>query len=391
MEISFIQQKIIEQNGDAWLFCDFHNRDSVGMQVLGLDIKKIATRRWYYYVPARGKPIKVVHKIEQDKLAELPGDTLAYVGWKELHEYLGVILKNNPRIFMQYSENNNIPTVSIVDAGTVELVKRLGAIVLSSANLVQLVIGQLDQEEIDLHHEAGVLVHEVKDLAFAYVSEAVKNGFEITEYNVQQLILQEFHKRRLTCDGLLPIVAVNEHAANPHFEVGIGSCSPIRKNDRLLIDLWARREVPKGIYYDITWCAYIGKKPEETYQHLFNVVVEARNKAKEYIITKLKAGEEVHGWQVDDVCRGYIAKRGFADSFIHRTGHSIGREVHGVGVNLDNLETKDDRMIVKGSCFSIEPGIYTHGYGVRSEINIIVDLKGIPKVVGPEQSDLLLL
>jgi Xaa-Pro aminopeptidase len=323
----------------------------------------------------------------------LPGDTVIYVGWKELHEKLRRLLDGRRRVFMQYSPMNNIPMVSCVDAGTVELIRSFGNEVLSSAELVQFFEARVDDAAARSHRSAGAKIQRIKDDAFELIKKSLNANRRVTEYDVQRFILDEFDREHLTCDGSPPMVGVNEHAADPHFEVSPHDSTPIRSNDRVLIDLWARENSPEAIYYDITWCGYMGKQPDAEYQKVFDIVVAARNATRRFIAERIAAGRAVHGWEADDVCRNHVAQHGYGDFFVHRTGHSIHKEVHGNGANLDNLETKDERRLIPGSCFSIEPGIYMYekGIGVRTEIDVLLDDRGNVEVFGPEQEKLILL
>ncbi len=391
MNIADIQQAIRDNGGDGWLFFDIHHRDTIAYRILDLDSKAFTTRRWYYFIPAEGTPTKLVHRVEGGRLSALPGNTVVYVGWRDLHEKLKSLLDGRQRLFMQYSPMNNIPMVSCVDAGTVELVRSFGKDVVSSAELVQRFEARVDEAGVASHRATGAKIQRIKDDAFQLIIRSIKSGRRITEYEVQQFILAAFDRENLTCDGSPPMVGANEHAADPHFEVSPIGSAVIKENDRVLIDLWARENVPEGIYYDITWCGFMGKKPDEEYQRLFDIVVQARNLTKQFIAERVAGRQPVHGWEADDVCRNYIAERGYGEFFVHRTGHSIHKDVHGNGATLDNLETKDDRRIVWGSCFSIEPGIYKDGIGVRSEIDVLIDSQGNLSVAGPEQDKLILL
>ncbi len=389
MRLDEIQAAIRELDGDGWLFFDIHQRDKLAYRILDLDPDRLTTRRWYYYVPAAGEPQKLVSRVEGGRLDDLPGAKATYLGWQEMHAKLRQILGQCRRLFMQYSPHNNIPMVSTVDAGTVELVRSFGIEVLSSATLVQMFEARLNEKQIELHRLAGQKVYAIKDRAFALLAEAVKARQPITEYDVQSFIMEQFAQHALTADDDRPMVAVNAHAANPHFDLTAANSLPIRRDDRVLIDLWAREAVPDGIYYDITWCGYMGVTPPDMYAHLFGVVVDARRAAQRFIAERLARQEPMRGWEVDDVCRGTIASQGYGEYFLHRTGHSIHSQVHGNGVNMDNLETRDDREIIPGSCFSIEPGIYMGDIGVRSEIDILLDYAGHATVVGQEQERLI--
>ena len=391
MNVSDIQRAIRENNGDGWLFFDIHHRDTIAYRILGLDPEKFTTRRWYYFIPKEGTPTKLVHRVEQGQLDPLPGNTVVYIGWKELHEKLKNMLQGSRRVFMQYSPMNNIPMVSCVDAGTVELIRSLGKDVLGSAELVQSFEAGVDDAGAASHRSAGLKIQRIKNDAFQLIIDSIKSNRRITEHDVQQFILAEFDRENLTCDRSPPMVGVNQHAADPHFEVSATGSAVIRENDRVLIDLWAREDTPESIYYDITWCGFMGRKSDEEYRRLFEIVATARNRTKQFIARRIAGGQPVYGWEADDVCRKYITECGYGDFFLHRTGHSIHRSVHGNGANLDNLETRDERQIIVGSCFSIEPGIYKDGIGVRSEIDVLVDRQGNVSVVGPEQEKLILL
>jgi Xaa-Pro dipeptidase len=389
MNLSEIQSAINDLDGDGWLFYDIHHRDKIAYKILGLNPSKLTTRRWYYYIPVSGQPQKFTHRIESERLDELPGVKNTYMGWKDLHEKLHHLLGQCKTLFMQYSPNNNIPLVSYADAGTVELIRSFGIKVNSSATLIQMFEARLTEKQIELHKIAGNKIYKIKDRAFEKIANAIRSRNSITEYEVQSFILERFDQDNLTCDGIMPLVAVNSHAASPHFEVTVENSVSINKNDRVLIDLWARENVPNGIYYDITWCGYMGTSPPDIYSHLFRIVVNARKRAKDFIIERIAEQKPVQGWEVDDICRSYIAGEGYGDYFLHRTGHSIHTQVHGNGVNIDNLETKDDRDIIPGSCFSIEPGIYKGDIGVRSEINVLLDYNRNVVVVGEEQENLI--
>jgi Xaa-Pro dipeptidase len=389
MRLNEIQAAIRELNGDGWLFFDIHHRDKLAYRILDLAPDRLTTRRWYYYIPAAGEPQKLVSRVESGRLDDLPGVKATYLGWQEMHAKLRQMLGQSLRLFMQYSPHNNIPMISTVDAGTVELVRSFGIEVLSSATLVQMFEARLSEKQIELHRLAGQKVYAIKDRAFAKLAEALKAGQPITEYDVQSFIMEQFAQHNLTPDDDRPMVAVNAHAANPHFELTAHNSLPIRRGDRVLIDMWAREAVPDSIYYDITWCGYMGAIPPDLYAHLFGLVVDARKAAQRFIADRLAKREPMRGWEVDDVCRGAIASQGYGEYFLHRTGHSIHTHVHGNGVNMDNLETRDDREIIPGSCFSIEPGIYLGDIGVRSEIDILIDYDGHATVVGQEQESLL--
>lgn len=391
MDVKRIQQALRRQGVDGWLLSDFRNRDFLAYRVLGLDEKKPNSRRWYYYIPARGTPVRLVHSVERAFLDALPGRKVEYVAWTELHAALKKLL-GDPRktIAMQYSPKNNVPYVALVDAGTVELIKGFGHKVVSSADLVQTFVSLIGEDGYRSHIEAGRLVDRIRGEAFEQIRTAVANGTPTTEYDIQQFIVRRFAE-----EGLItyapPMVGIGDHQADPHFEVSERTARTFERGDTVLIDLWAKQDRPGSIYYDITWAAFIGDKPPALYAKIFNTARDARDAAVAYVQQAFERGRPCYGWQVDDVCRNVVKKAGYGKHFLHRTGHSIGEEIHGTGVNIDNLETKDERRLVPGCCFSIEPGIYLTGkMAVRSEINMFIRESGA-EVTGEVQRDLLLL
>jgi len=392
MDLDRIRKAIKEKNIDGWLFYDFHHRDLMAYQILSLDSTKFTTRRWFYYIPADGEPVRIVSAVEAKKLDSLPGSKEVYRSWQDLHRILKDTLADTVKVAMQYSPENNIPYVSVVDAGTVELIRSFGITVVSSADLVQTFEAVIDQAGYHAHLEAGEKVQKIKDEAFELVRKKVSEGEPITEYEVQQYIVKRFEEEGLTDDGDHPIVGVNDHPADPHFEPTEENTYTIKKGDTLLIDLWAKKNDETGIYYDITWCGYVGENPPEKYVEIFNTVRDARNAARDFIRERFAKNEPCYGYEVDDVCRKVVEDAGYGQYFVHRTGHSIGREVHGNGVHIDNLETKDERQLVPGICFSIEPGIYLPGeMAVRSEINVFITESREVVVAGDEQEELILL
>ncbi|HDI51120.1 MAG TPA: M24 family metallopeptidase [Bacteroidetes bacterium] len=392
MDLERIQQALREKNLDGWLFYDFHNRDQLAYRILDLDGSKMTTRRWFYFIPADGEPQKLVHSVEPTKLDALPGKKTIYLPWEQLHAELEKILGPPKRIAMQYSPDNNIPYISIVDGGTIELIRKFGHEIVSSADLVQVFEAVIDEKGYQSHLEAGKIIQQIKDEAFAEIGKAVHGRKRVTEYDIQQFIVRRFEEENLTCENEFPIVGVNEHPANPHFEPTFENAYVIKEGDTVLIDLWAKKKEPGAIYYDITWCGFVGKNPPTKYVEIFHIVRDARNTAVRFIRDKFARGEPCFGWQVDDVCRQVVKDSGYGSYFIHRTGHSIGTKVHGNGVNIDNLETKDERQLVPGICFSIEPGIYLEGQmAVRSEVNVFITMQGEVVVAGDEQQELVLI
>ncbi len=390
MELERIQSELREAGLDGWLFYDFHNRDPIAYRVLGLDYGKFTSRRWWYWVPAAGDPVRLVHKVEPTKLDALSGAKRTYLSWKELHAALGEILKGAQRVAMQFSPQAAIPYVSTVDGGTIELIRSLGVEVVSSADLVQTFEAVIDEAGYRSHLAAGDKIQRIKDEAFERIGAAVRAGEKLTEYELQQWIVEQFEQQGLDCMGEFPIVGTDDHPADPHFEPTPANSRAFAPGQCVLIDLWAKLAQPGAIFYDITWCAFIGDNPPPKYAEIFGVVRDARIAAVEFVRQRFGAGQRICGHEVDDACRRVVVESGYGDYFIHRTGHSIGEEVHGNGVNIDNLETKDERELVPGICFSIEPGIYLPGeMAVRSEIDVFITPAGEVVVAGAEQQELI--
>ena len=389
MELERIQEALRERKLDGWLFCDFHNRDHLAYRILGLDMKRLTSRRWFYFIPAKGQPRALVHNVEKERLDGLPGAKQVYYPWEQLHASLRKMLGAKKKIAMQYSPKNNIPPVSLVDAGTFELVKSFGHKIVSSADLVQMFESVIDEAGYRSHKEAGVIVDRVRAEAFAQIARGIASGTRVTEYEITQFITRRFAENGMESDDP-PIVGSNEHPANPHFESTPANDRPFKRGDSVLIDLWAKLKKPKAIYYDITWVGYIGDSPSEKYREIFTTVKTARDAAVRFLQQRFADGKPCYGWEVDDACRAVVKKAGYGKQFVHRTGHSIGEEVHGNGVNIDNLETRDERRIIPGCCFSIEPGIYLDGVmAARTEINVFVRHDGVPEVTGEVQQELV--
>lgn len=389
MNLERLQQAVGDAGLDGWLFCDFHNRDPIAYRILGMEFGKFTSRRWFYLVPARGEPVRLVSRVEPSRLDDLPGEKRFYLSWQELEARLRELV-GGQRVAMQYSPGDAIPYVATVDAGLVELVRAAGADIASSAELVQAFEAVIDEAGYQSHLEAGRRIHAIKDQAFDLVRQALATGRELTEYEVQRFILRRFDEEDLDCMGEVPIVGVNDHPSDPHFEPTAENCRVIRRGDTILIDLWAKLRQPDAIFYDITWCGYAGEEPPARYAEIFRVVMAARDAAVDFVRDRFARGVEVAGWEVDDACRAVVKAAGWGDHFIHRTGHSIGVVVHANGANIDNLETRDLRRLVPGVCFSVEPGIYLAGeMAVRTEIDVFVRLDGTVEVTGPVQRELV--
>ncbi|MDX2181783.1 MAG: M24 family metallopeptidase [Bryobacteraceae bacterium] len=388
LDVAAIQEALREAALDGWLFFDHHHRDPLAYRVLKFSPAQTPTRRWYYFVPAHGEPTKLVHKIESRMLDALPGRAIAYAGWVEQREALRSALGSARRVAMQYSPDCAVPYVAMVDAGTVELVRALGCEVASSADLIQRFEAVWSGAQFEQHIRAGRKVDSIRSAAFDKIADRLRAGSPTNEFAIKQFILESFQREGLFTDHG-PIVAVNENASDPHYEPTPESSRQIGKGDLVLIDLWAKLREPSAVYYDITWTGYCGADPPSRMDEIFAVVAGARDRAVERVRRAVAAGETIRGFEVDDACREHIRAHGLADAFFHRTGHSIGEEVHGTGANMDNLETHDERQLIRGTCFSIEPGVYLPEFGIRSELNVHIGERAM--VTGEVQSALLRL
>ena len=347
------------------------------------------TRRWYLFIPSRGEAVALLHQIEKENYPELDVPKMTYVGWHDMEAKLSQLLKGSRVVAMEYSPRSSIPYVSKVDAGMLELIKEMGVEVVSSANLVQYFEARWDHNLYQTHKYAAGELMKIKDETFDMVAQKLTKGEELSEYSVQQWVMDCYRRHGLVTTEA-PIVAVNANAANPHYNPTKEIHQPIKKGDLLLLDIWARQDMAKSAYADITWMAYAGEEVPQKYNELFAVVKGARDKAVEFIKEKVKQGEKVYGWQVDDVTRGFIKSKGYADYFFHRTGHSLGlNDVHGNGVNMDNLETKDERELIPGVGFTIEPGVYLPEFGVRSEIDVFMGKEGVEVTTAPPQEAII--
>lgn len=370
--VSAIQATLKTYNLDGWLLYNFRQSNIFASKLLELPPHLTQMRRYFYFIPAQGTPQKLVHGIEQYNLDHLPGTKTVYVSWQSLQDGLKKILAGVASVAMEYSPNNAIPYVSKVDAGTVELIRSFGVKVVSSADIVQYFEARWTDEQRADQFDASKILRKTVDIAFGFIGERLRAGQKVTEYDVQQRMVQYFTENGLDIDDA-PNCSVNANAANPHYEPTKEIFSEVKKGDCILIDLWAKKKKPESVYSDITWVAYAGEKIPEKYQKVFEIVKGARDTAVDYLKKEFGSGRKVRGCDVDDVTRKYIADKGYGEYFIHRTGHNIGVEVHGNGANIDNLETHDQREIIPETCFSIEPGIYLPGeFGIRLEIDVYV-------------------
>jgi Xaa-Pro dipeptidase len=387
VDIKGMQNDLRAARVDGWLFYDFRGRDPIAQGILKLP-PGMRTRRWYYFVPTKGTPRKLVHKIETESLAALPGETLFYAGQEELRKNLGKLLGRAKNVAMQYSPKNAIPYVAMVDAGTIELVRSAGVKVVSSADLVQKYEACWSQAQFESHLTAGKVIDRVVREAFELAAKNVRDRKTFTEYDLKLWIRKEFEAAGFAEEQQGPDVAVGPHASDPHYGPTQETASPIREGDLLLLDVWGKTKAAGSVYYDITWVGYLGGKVPEKMAQIFGIVREARDKAIALIQTSIAAGKALEGWQVDQAARKVIEKAGYSKYFFHRTGHNIGQTVHGNGVNMDGLETHDVRHLIPKTCNSIEPGIYLPEFGIRSEVNVYIGEKDA-RVTGAIQSEIL--
>jgi len=389
MDLVSIQSALREQKLDGWLFYDHHYRDPLGYRILGLGEGLHVTRRWFYFVPAEGEPKKLVHRIESGRLDALPGTKAVYSSWQELEARVEAMLAGQTRIAMQYSPRNAIMYVSLVDAGTVELLRGMGKEIVSSADLVSQFEAVLTEEQIATHYVAQERVDAILAEGWKVMGQRARSGGGTHEFEMVTWLCEAIERAGMVTEHG-PNVSVGANSADSHYEPTRESSRPIRRGDFVLIDIWAKLAGrPDAVWYDITWTGVVDREPTDREQMIFGTVREARDSAVTAVQKAFAAGTKMAGWQADDAARGVIQKAGFAEWFTHRTGHNIGTILHGNGANLDNLETHDERLILPDTCFSVEPGLYFSGeFGVRSEVNMVVR-PGEAVVTGRVQTELV--
>lgn len=386
-KIEEVQQNLREQKLDGWLLYDFRRSNDLACQFLEIPSTQLLTRRFFYWIPSQGEPIKIVHAIE-NPLKDLPGKILKFTTWQQLEMHLKEALKNSHRVAMEYSPCNAIPYVSKVDAGTLDVIRGLGKDVVSSCNILQNFSSVLTIQQAETHFKATHILDQIAQDTWNMLTTVLKAGKEITEYDVQEFILKKFDFHDCVTEGV-PICAVNAHSADPHYSPSRHSSSIIRIDDFILIDLWCKHNSSGAIYGDITRVAVAAKQPSQRHQEIFKIVRKAQEAATELVQHSFVSQKPLHGWEVDKAARDVITEAGYGDYFIHRTGHSIDISDHGSGANIDNFETRDQRLILPGTCFSIEPGIYLpNEWGIRLEYDIYVSLDGIVTITGGIQDSI---
>jgi Xaa-Pro dipeptidase len=389
MDLTAIQSALREHHLGGWLFYDHHHRDPIAYRILGLDEHSFVSRRWFYFVPAAGEPRKLVHRIESGKLDSLPGEKSEYSSWQELEQRLEAMLAGATKIAMQYSPRNAIMYVSMVDAGTVELLRAMGKDIVSSADLVSIFEAVLTEAQIATHFAAQKKLDEVLAEGWQRIGEAARSGKGTDEFSIVEFLQSGIAQAGLFTDHG-PNCSAGPNSADSHYEPTRESSRPIRSGDFVLIDIWAKlANNPQAIWYDITWTGVVNREPTERENLIFHTVRDARDAAIAAVQSAYASNQPIAGWQADDAAREIIRNAGFGEFFTHRTGHNIAVELHGSGAHLDNLETHDERLILPNTCFSVEPGIYFPGeFGIRSEVNMITR-PGSAVVTGPAQTELL--
>jgi len=387
MKLEAIQAALRDRQFDAWLFYDHHHHDDIAYSILGLPANMHVTRRWFYLVPANGEPVKLNNRVEPKHLGSLPGKQLHYGPWQELHSKLREMLAPYKRVAMQYSPNNQIMYISLVDGGMLELVRSFGVEVVSSADLVAQFEATLTDAQIATHFAARDKVDAIVAAAFKEIAKRARNG-GWDEFGVQEWFGEAFQREGLVTDDL-PIVGVNSNSGDPHYGPTPASSKPIRDGDFVLLDVWAKLDQSDAVFYDITWTGSLGA-PSRRHEEIFNIVRGARDAAVNAAKQGMAEKRRMEGWQIDDAARNVITKAGYGDYFVHRTGHSIGVNVHGNGANMDNLETHDVREILPNTIFSVEPGIYLPEFGVRSEVDVLIR-NSAAEVTGRVQNEIVIL
>jgi Xaa-Pro aminopeptidase len=386
-EIKDTRATLVKYDLDGWLMADCHGRNEAVVRFLGLD--GMLTRRWFYFVPAHGDPTALVNPVEKDKFGHLPGRVISCAGYAELEKQLGELLAGVRRVAMEYSPKGRLAAISPVDAGSVELVRQFGPEVVSSADLLGCLAARLSPQQIAAHRQAADLLIKTKTLAFEKISDALRNGQPISEYDVCRFILDRFRRAGMVTEHG-PNCSVGVHSGDPHYEPSENSAALIERGQPVLIDLWAKGDHPNGVYADITWMAFAGAAEEVPAElaERFALLARARDGTVAFLKENIGA-RPVSGCEVDDRCREIVAAAGYGDLFSHRTGHSVDANVHGVGPNMDNFETEDRRLLQEGHLFTLEPGLYSSRYGVRTEINVLVGPGGAEVTTLPLQREII--
>lgn len=390
LDVAAIQQALKAEHLDGWLLYDFHGSNPIASRLAGLNGGgHMTTRRWYYLIPADGSPRGLVHAIERHNLDALPGDKTAYAGREQLETALTGLLSGVRRLAMEYSPDGAIPYLSRLDAGTAEAIRRRGVEIVSSGDLVQQFEAAWSAAQLATHQSASEALYRIKDRAFAAATDGLRRGVSMTEYSLQQQMAGWFDDEGLISDSA-PVVAVGPNAGNPHYLPTAQQSRPIVADEVLLLDLWGKHQTAGAVFADITWVGFTGRRVPEAITRAFAAIVEARDAAVELVESSATADRELRGWEVDRRARSVLEQAGFASHILHRTGHSLGESVHGNGVHLDDYETHDERRILPGTGFTVEPGLYFETFGVRTEVNVYRSARAAT-VTGPRQMEILTL
>lgn len=390
-KLTDVKQKLAQYRLEGWLLYDFRRSNPLACQFLEIPPEANLTRRFFYWIPLEGQPIKVVSVIEQHLLDHLPGKIQAYSSWQGLESILASLLENVTKVAMEYSPRNAIPSVSKVDGGTLEMIRSFGVQVASSANILQNYTSIWSEFQLQTHRHALTVLEKGVELAWEMICSHLQAKQKLTEYDVQQFLLKYIHEHACECSDP-PICAVNAHSANPHYSPDSKQASEIQPEDFILIDLWCKQTHPEAVYADITQVGVAAAGATERQQKIFDIVKAARDTATEFVRERVENRIPVFGWEADQACRSVIEDAGFSRYFIHRTGHNIGTEDHGPGAHLDDLETHDQRLLLPGTCFSIEPGIYLpQEFGVRLEYDVYIHPNHKVEVTGNVQNALICL
>jgi Xaa-Pro aminopeptidase len=391
LDVAAVQAALAADDLDGWLLYDFRGLNPIAAEITAVNKQggHLATRRWYYLIPAAGEPRALVHAIERHSLAHLPGTTERYAGRDQLEAGLRTLLRGMRRIAMEYSPKCAIPYVSRIDAGTIELVRSSGVDVVSSGDLIQRFSAVWSDAAIATHRQASDKLYRVKDRAFEAVARRLRDGEPTTEYDIQQLMMGWFADEGLLTDSP-PIVAATEHAGNPHYQPTVTVHRAIRQGDLVLLDLWGKLDASGAVFADITWVGYVGSIVPQPFAEAFAAIRDARDAAVALVQEAARNGRGLRGWEVDRAAAMVLHERGYGEQILHRTGHSLGETVHGNGVNMDDYETHDDRRLLPGTGFTIEPGVYNETFGVRTEINMVV-MERDALVTGPRQTEIVTL
>jgi Xaa-Pro aminopeptidase len=390
LDVTAVQQVLRMEQLDGWLLYDFHGSNPIATKLAGLvDGTRMTTRRWYYLIPAAGYPRGLVHAIERHNLDGLPGEKTVYAGRQRLDAELTRLLGGVKRVAMEYSPDCAIPYLSRLDAGTAEAVRRRGVEIVSSGDLVQRFEATWTPAQLATHQAASAALYRIKDRAFEAVGVALRDRKTLTEHDLQQQMVGWFEEEGLVSDSP-PVVAVGSHAGDPHYLPGAGDSRPIAKDEVLLLDLWGKQSHPGSVFADITWIGMTSDRVAPEAERAFSAVAAARDAAVTLVQESARSGRELRGWEVDRAARGVLERAGYGNYILHRTGHSLGESVHGNGVHLDDYETHDDRRLLPGTGFTVEPGLYFDTFGVRTEINMFRS-EHEAVVTGPCQRDIVAL